>query len=158
MYVRMWAHLPAPMGRCPQCGSWGSMVEEVLAAAPAAAAKGARAGWAGRAFAAARLDEIEGDQEDRMHLPIGEFARVLGGGIVPGSIVLVGGDPGIGKSTLMLQVTLEMAAQGTRVLYVSGEESERQMKMRALRLLQDDDGDKPRPIAGSSSSWSPKPI
>ena len=75
-----------------------------------------------------------------MHLPIGEFARVLGGGIVPGSIVLVGGDPGIGKSTLMLQVMLEMAAQG-RVLYVSGEESERQVKMRALRLLQEDDAD-----------------
>jgi energy-coupling factor transporter ATP-binding protein EcfA2 len=63
-----------------------------------------------------------------------EFARVLGGGVVPGSIVLIGGDPGIGKSTLMLQVALEMAAKG-RVLYVSGEESERQIKMRALRLL-----------------------
>jgi DNA repair protein RadA/Sms len=58
---------------------------------------------AGRAVKPRRLNEIEGDQEDRMHLPIGEFARVLGGGIVPGSIVLVGGDPGIGKSTLMLQ-------------------------------------------------------
>ena len=76
-------------------------------------------------------------------LPIGEFARVLGGGVVPGSIVLVGGDPGIGKSTLMLQMAVEMASQPginggptcSKVLYVSGEESERQIKMRAVRLL-----------------------
>jgi len=75
-----------------------------------------------------------------LFLPIGEFARVLGGGIVPGSIVLVGGDPGIGKSTLMLQVALEMSAAG-KVLYVSGEESERQIKMRALRLLRPGEGE-----------------
>jgi len=70
--------------------------------------------------------------------PLSEFARVLGGGVVPGSIVLVGGDPGIGKSTLLLQMALEMAgtegSDGQKVLYVSGEESERQIKMRALRL------------------------
>ena len=70
----------------------------------------------------------------RIPVPIGEFSRVLGGGIVPGSIVLVGGDPGIGKSTLMLQMALEMA-KTQRVLYVSGEESERQIKMRADRLM-----------------------
>jgi DNA repair protein RadA/Sms len=87
-----------------------------------------------------RLSEIEGDDEDRLPVPIEEFSRVLGGGVVPGSIVLVGGDPGIGKSTLMLQVALEMAAN-RKVLYVSGEESERQVKMRATRLL----GDKPLP-------------
>jgi DNA repair protein RadA/Sms len=81
-----------------------------------------------------RLDEIEGDVTQRMPLSIGEFARVLGGGVVPGSIILVGGDPGIGKSTLLLQVALEMASH-YRVLYVSGEESERQIKMRAARLL-----------------------
>jgi DNA repair protein RadA/Sms len=79
------------------------------------------------------IGEVAGDEEDRIPLPMGEFARVLGGGIVPGSIVLVGGDPGIGKSTLMLQMALEMAAK-KRVLYVSGEESERQIKMRATRL------------------------
>jgi len=81
-----------------------------------------------------RLDEIEGDVTKRMPLSIGEFARVLGGGVVPGSIILVGGDPGIGKSTLLLQVALEMASH-FKVLYVSGEESERQIKMRATRLL-----------------------
>lgn len=75
----------------------------------------------------------------RLELPIGEFARVLGGGIVPGSIVLVGGDPGIGKSTLLLQMAVELAAQ-RKVLYVSGEESERQIKMRAVRLLKNEDG------------------
>jgi DNA repair protein RadA/Sms len=79
------------------------------------------------------ISDVSADAEDRIHLPIGEFARVLGGGIVPGSIVLVGGDPGIGKSTLMLQMAMEMAGQ-KRVLYVSGEESERQIKMRGTRL------------------------
>ena len=82
------------------------------------------------------IDEVGGDAEDRVHLPIGEFSRVLGGGIVLGSIVLIGGDPGIGKSTLMLQMAMEMA-NSQRVLYVSGEESERQIKMRAVRLLSD---------------------
>lgn len=86
-----------------------------------------------------RLQEIEGDVEERLPIRMEEFARVLGGGVVPGSIVLVGGDPGIGKSTLMLQMAVEMAAQ-RKVLYVSGEESERQVKMRALRLLRDEDG------------------
>jgi DNA repair protein RadA/Sms len=81
-----------------------------------------------------RLSEIGDEAEQRMSLSIGEFARVLGGGIVPGSVVLLGGDPGIGKSTLLLQVALEMARQ-VPVLYVSGEESERQIKMRAVRLL-----------------------
>jgi DNA repair protein RadA/Sms len=78
-------------------------------------------------------------------LPIGEFARVLGGGIVPGSVVLVGGDPGIGKSTLMLQMALEMS-DGQKVLYVSGEESERQIKMRATRL---GSGDKKADLPGN---------
>ena len=81
-----------------------------------------------------RLGDIGGDAEDRLPPGIGEFARVLGGGVVPGSIVLIGGDPGIGKSTLLLQVALEMARQGS-VLYVSGEESVRQIKMRAVRLV-----------------------
>jgi DNA repair protein RadA/Sms len=80
-----------------------------------------------------RLGEISGDVEERLPLSIGEFSRVLGGGVVPGSVVLIGGDPGIGKSTLLLQVALEMAHKQS-VLYVSGEESERQIKMRALRL------------------------
>jgi DNA repair protein RadA/Sms len=83
-----------------------------------------------------RLSEIEGGGDDRLPLAIEEFARVLGGGIVPGSIVLVGGDPGIGKSTLLLQMAMSMAADG-EILYVSGEESERQIKSRALRLHTD---------------------
>jgi DNA repair protein RadA/Sms len=130
---------PRSLGRCPQCGSWGSMIEEVVAPEVVVAAKSpSQSGLRGHSQPR-RLSEIEGDQEDRLPLSIGEFARVLGGGIVPGSIVLVGGDPGIGKSTLMLQVMLEMAGQGC-VLYTSGEESERQVKMRALRLLRDEDG------------------
>ena len=80
------------------------------------------------------IGEVGGDAEDRIPLPIAEFPRVLGGGIVPGSIVLVGGDPGIGKSTLMLQMAMGMADK-KRVLYVSGEESERQIKIRATRLI-----------------------
>jgi DNA repair protein RadA/Sms len=83
-----------------------------------------------------RLRQIEGDVEARLPLPLEEFARVLGGGIVPGSLVLVGGDPGIGKSTLLLQMALLLADASGPVLYVSGEESERQIKMRALRLAQ----------------------
>lgn len=137
---------PRSLGRCPQCGGWGTMVEEIIAAEPAPAAKAGAApvGLGMARSSPRRLDEITGDSEERLHLPIGEFARVLGGGVVPGSIVLVGGDPGIGKSTLMQQVTLEMASQG-RVLYVSGEESERQVKMRAMRLLQDEEG-RSRPV------------
>ncbi|HEX9029611.1 MAG TPA: ATPase domain-containing protein, partial [Anaerolineales bacterium] len=120
------------MGRCPNCGAWNSLVEEVVAAAPApAAGHAARAGSTARSVPR-RLSEISGDVEERLPLSIGEFSRVLGGGIVPGSVVLIGGDPGIGKSTLLLQVALEAACQNL-VLYISGEESERQIKMRALR-------------------------
>ncbi|MEW6402517.1 MAG: DNA repair protein RadA [Chloroflexota bacterium] len=119
------------MGKCPQCGSFNSMVEEVVHDEPVAKNSAVR-GLTGRS-APRPIGEVSGDAEDRISLPIGEFARVLGGGIVPGSIVLVGGDPGIGKSTLMLQMAVEMAAK-LRVLYVSGEESERQIKMRAMRL------------------------
>jgi DNA repair protein RadA/Sms len=82
---------------------------------------------------AVRLTEVEGDPEERLLLSIEEFARVLGGGIVPGSVVLIGGDPGIGKSTLLLQTAAQVTTQG-QVLYVSGEESERQIKLRSRRL------------------------
>ncbi len=127
------------MGRCPQCGAWNSMVEEIVAApAPAPAARHAATGLLGRS-APRRLIDIGGDVDERMALPMNEFARVLGGGIVPGSVVLVGGDPGIGKSTLLLQLALEMADKHP-VLYVSGEESERQIKMRAVRLLRGQNG------------------
>jgi DNA repair protein RadA/Sms len=119
------------MGKCPQCGSFNSMVEEVIHDEPVIKGSAVR-GLTGRS-APRSIGDISSDAEDRINLPIGEFARVLGGGIVPGSIVLVGGDPGIGKSTLMLQMAMEMALK-KRVLYVSGEESERQIKMRGVRL------------------------
>jgi len=122
---------PRDMGRCPQCGAWNSMVEEVVA--PARAARLSTTGPLIRSTPQ-RLAEINQDADERLPLSIAEFARVLGGGVVPGSIVLIGGDPGIGKSTLLLQVALEMASYA-RVLYVSGEESVRQIKMRALRLM-----------------------
>lgn len=119
------------MGKCPQCGTYNSMVEQIVAE-PSRAARHASGGIA--RSAPKRLHQIEGDLETRWPLPIDEFARVLGGGIVPGSLILVGGDPGIGKSTLLLQMALALGARQEPVLYVSGEESERQLKMRALRL------------------------
>jgi len=127
------------MGKCPQCGAWNSMVEEVVTTSK-------NSGIRSRTnlnlnSQPTRLSEIEGDPEARLHLPIEEFARVLGGGIVPGSVVLIGGDPGIGKSTLMLQVAATMAREAGPVLYVSGEESTRQIKMRALRLDASADAD-----------------
>lgn len=115
------------------------MVEEVVTDLPAPSASHAGRGL-GAHSAPRRLAEIDGDVEERMPLSMGEFARVLGGGVVPGSVVLIGGDPGIGKSTLLLQVALEMA-HSIIVLYVSGEESERQIKMRAMRLLRQEGGD-----------------
>lgn len=121
------------MGKCPQCGSFNSMVEEIVHDEPTLKGVAGVRGLTGRSQPRT-IGEVGGEAEDRITLPIGEFARVLGGGIVPGSIVLVGGDPGIGKSTLMLPMALEMADR-QRVLYVSGEESERQIKMRAARLV-----------------------
>ncbi len=113
------------------------MVEEVITP-PSKKSRTHVHGLSGKS-APRRLSEIGDGVEERILLPIQEFARVLGGGIVPGSIILIGGDPGIGKSTLLLQTALEMARRD-RVLYLSGEESERQIKMRALRLLRNADG------------------
>jgi len=121
------------MGKCPQCGTFNSMVEQIVAEPQIADVRRPRGAGSS---APKRLREIEGDAEDRWPLPIEEFTRVLGGGIVPGSLVLVGGDPGIGKSTLLLQMAVLLAETSGPVLYVSGEESERQIKMRAVRLAQ----------------------
>ncbi len=129
---------PKPLGRCPQCGAWDSMIEEIVESEQTALNLASVHGLGGLSVPK-RLSEIEGDSEDRIPVPIEEFSRVLGGGVVPGSIVLIGGDPGIGKSTLMLQMTLQMAGEHT-VLYVSGEESERQIKMRASRILHGGNG------------------
>lgn len=122
---------PKEMGRCPQCGEYNSMHQQVLQASVPAKSSAPR-GLSGRS-SPKPLAEIGQGFEDRMRLDIEEFARVLGGGIVPGSVVLIGGDPGIGKSTLLLQAALTLA-KSQRVLYISGEESEQQIKMRALRL------------------------
>jgi DNA repair protein RadA/Sms len=126
---------PRYFGKCPQCGAFNSMVEEVVEEPSKAIV--ARAPIGGVRSAPKTLKQIEGDSDERWRLPIHEFARVLGGGIVPGSLVLVGGDPGIGKSTLLLQMAMLMAESAGLVLYVSGEESERQIKMRAVRLAEE---------------------
>ncbi|MEA3327276.1 MAG: DNA repair protein RadA [Chloroflexota bacterium] len=128
---------PKPLGRCPQCGAWDSMIEEITPTNKTAQRRAVMHGLSGFSVPK-RLNEIERDHEERIPVPIKEFSRVLGGGVVPGSIVLIGGDPGIGKSTLMLQMTLQMADKHC-VLYVSGEESERQIKMRADRLMRGGD-------------------
>jgi DNA repair protein RadA/Sms len=119
------------MGRCPDCGGW-STVEEVRLAPVAEAAER----WVARSEygAPVPMTEIEGGSELRFSSSIEELDRVLGGGIVEGSAVLVGGDPGIGKSTLLLQMLIELGKRGMKVLYVSGEESARQIRMRADRL------------------------
>jgi len=129
------------LGRCPQCGAWDSMLEE-LVAEPETKKVGKLRGLSA-ASKPQSLADITSGADERWPLSIQEFARVLGGGIVPGSIVLLGGDPGIGKSTLMLQVALEVARTG-RVLYVSGEESARQIKMRVQRLAGSDAPDFPK--------------
>ena len=111
----------AYVGKCPKCGEFNTMEEEVLVAEAPASQRNRRAGQSDSQ--PQRLAEITADGFERLPLPLPEFGRVLGGGIVPGSLVLVGGDPGIGKSTLLLDVSaLTANAHGT-TLYVSGEES-----------------------------------
>ncbi len=127
-------------GRCPSCGAWNTAAEAPVAGGTAATArpgKPTRARWAPPSVTAAgprRLADIESIDAQRAATGMRELDRVLGGGIVPGSLVLVGGDPGIGKSTLMLQLASALAREGRRVLYVTGEESEAQIRMRGGRL------------------------
>ncbi len=119
------------MGQCPGCKEWNTFVEEVVEKKTAGAAKGVQAAQGdGKP---SRLSEIDMQAEKRTQTGFAELDRVLGGGIVPGSLVLVGGDPGIGKSTLLLQVCRNLA-ESADVLYVSGEESLQQIKMRAQRI------------------------
>ncbi|MFH0373789.1 DNA repair protein RadA [Streptococcus sp. A22] len=122
-------HSPKYLGRCPNCGSWSSFVEEV----EVAEVKNARVSLTGEKTRPMKLNEVSSIQVARTKTNMEEFNRVLGGGVVPGSLVLIGGDPGIGKSTLLLQVSTQLSTIGT-VLYVSGEESAQQIKLRAERL------------------------
>lgn len=118
------------LGKCPSCGAWNTLEESESQAAAVSASRPS----ASRASAAVRrLSEIDTSNDPRFRTGLGELDRVLGGGIVKGSVVLLGGDPGIGKSTLMLQIC-EYLGKSMKILYVSGEESARQLKLRADRL------------------------
>lgn len=120
------------MGQCPGCREWNTFVEEKISTKTSASAVSGRNGQGGGNLS--RLSEITLQDEERMSTHMKELDRVLGGGIVPGSLILVGGDPGIGKSTLLLQVCRYMAADSRKILYISGEESLKQIKIRANRI------------------------
>lgn len=127
---------PKWLGRCPNCGAWNQMEEQLVQSQSASKqakvqVTTSKRQQSGRAL---KLEEITYNNETRYSTKFDEFDRVLGGGVVPGSLVLIGGDPGIGKSTLLLQVSVQLANSGQKVLYVSGEESAQQIKMRASRL------------------------
>lgn len=122
------AQSPKWEGRCPECGQWNTMVEERLPSGPSKSIGPARMAKS----RPTKVSEIEAIEEERVHMPSEELNRVLGGGLVAGSIVLIGGEPGIGKSTLVLQNILSIKSR--RMLYVSGEESAAQLKMRADRI------------------------
>ena len=127
------AQQPRWLGKCPECGEWNSLVEEKHATAKSDASP--RGGlFRMREVTPVAYQEIESQDDARQSSGINEFDRVLGGGIVPGSLVLIGGDPGIGKSTLLLEVSDKLSHAYGRVLYISGEESERQIKLRGERL------------------------
>lgn len=117
------------LGQCPMCREWNTFVEEKVTVSKGTATKNTV-----REAEVVTLSSVSTDQEDRMQTEIEELDRVLGGGVVPGSLVLVGGDPGIGKSTLLLQVCKRLSDQGRKVLYISGEESLKQIKLRANRM------------------------
>ncbi|HHE47429.1 MAG TPA: DNA repair protein RadA, partial [Candidatus Acetothermia bacterium] len=120
---------PKWLGRCPRCGTWDSF-EEISEVSPQAEEDGQ--GWIGARARA--LPEVEHLPHERLSCGLSEVDRLLGGGLIPGSVILFGGEPGIGKSTLLLQIAGELAARYGRVLYVSGEEAPAQVKLRAKRL------------------------
>lgn len=122
------------LGKCPDCGEWNTFVEERARVATKKDGAALRGGFSLREVKPVSYSEIESQDDARVSSGIAEFDRVLGGGVVPGSLILIGGDPGIGKSTLLLEVADKLSESGQTVLYVSGEESERQIKMRGERL------------------------
>lgn len=128
---------PRFLGRCPGCGAYGTMVEEIREDVQTLSARSRSRVLSGSLSenTPQRLRDIDEKAEPRIDTGISELSQVLGGGIVPGSVILIGGDPGIGKSTLLLQTAMHIARDRT-LLYVSGEESERQIKMRAARLIE----------------------
>jgi len=117
-------------GKCSSCNEWNTYVEEVVSGKTSS--EKPKLGSSGKQYEIRSISEIEANPEERMVSPDAEFDRVLGGGLVPGSLTLIGGEPGIGKSTLLLQLALNWA--GRKILYISGEESEGQIKMRAERI------------------------
>lgn len=124
---------PRFLGRCPNCGQWNTLVEEVDQST-VKPVKTPTTTLTGIVAKPQKINEIDTQKTPRVKTKLAELNRVLGGGIVPGSLVLIGGDPGIGKSTLLLQVSGQLSAEGHSVLYVSGEESANQIKMRAQRV------------------------
>lgn len=116
------------LGQCPMCKEWNTFAEEKVASTGSARQS------EGKQVQAVTLSSVTTDEDERMKTSIAELDRVLGGGIVPGSLILVGGDPGIGKSTLLLQVCQKLSAMSKKVLYISGEESLKQIKLRANRM------------------------
>ncbi|MFB5068905.1 MAG: DNA repair protein RadA [Aerococcus sanguinicola] len=124
---------PQWYGRCPQCGAWNQMEEERIGGETIRHPEDRRA-YQRADHKAQRINEVKGEEEARTQTDLVELNRVLGGGVVAGSLVLIGGDPGIGKSTLLLQVATQLDKKAGPVLYVSGEESVQQIKMRADRL------------------------
>ena len=126
------AESPKWVGKCPACGEWNTFVEETVAAKPKKSQGFLPDSGKPRSTTPVKISEVKSGEEQRIALPSRELNRVLGGGLVPGSIILIGGEPGIGKSTLVLQNVLRIRSR--KVLYVSGEESAQQLKMRADRI------------------------
>ena len=116
------------LGQCPVCKEWNTFVEEKITVTKASD------GRTFRELEVVPLSQVKSEEEERIRTKIEELDRVLGGGLVPGSLILVGGDPGLGKSTLLLQVCQRLAKIEKKVLYISGEESLRQIKLRAQRM------------------------
>lgn len=127
------AESPKWVGKCPACGEWNTFVEETVATKPQKSV-GYQSDAKSKSISPIKISEIVADTEQRIKLPSKELNRVLGGGLVAGSIILIGGEPGIGKSTLVLQNVLRIRSR--KVLYVSGEESVQQLKMRADRICE----------------------